>query len=224
MLQGLVFDFDGVILDTESVILATLREVYALHGAAFSEAHALSVVGHVDMAFDPWAGVPPHLPRAQLEADYHRAKQRHLAALRPLPGVLALLDDARAAGARLAVASNSDHPWVEGHLQRLGLRPYFSAVYCREDVARGKPAPDLYLAAAQALGLPPTRCAAVEDSPPGSEAARAAGLYTVVVPNPTTVHHSFPAAHRRLSSLEGVTWSTLCTWATAQPHARHVSS
>jgi HAD superfamily hydrolase (TIGR01509 family) len=194
MIRALVFDFDGLIIDTETPLIDAWA---ALHERA--DAHRL--VGHVEIDFDPWAAFGPDADRAALETE-HRRLSRELTARQPiLPGVLAGLREARARGLKLAVASNSSHEHVDRHLTRLGLRQLFDLACCREDVAAGKPAPDLYHLVIRCLGLVPPEAIAFEDSTAGTLAARAAGLWTVAVPNPSTHHHDFSAAHLVLPSL-----------------------
>lgn len=115
--------------------------------------------------------------------------------------MLSWLEQARELGLAIAVASSSPRSWVSGHLERLGLLDRFERLHCREDVERAKPAPDLYLAAARAAGVPPADCLAVEDSPNGVLAARRAGCYTVAVPSPLTARMPLEAADERLASL-----------------------
>ena len=109
----------------------------------------------MEVAFDPWAAFGPDADRAALETE-HRRLSRELTALQPiLPGVLAGLQEARTRGLKLAVASNSSHEHVDRHLTRLGLRALFDLACCREDVAAGKPAPDLYHLVIRRLGDDP---------------------------------------------------------------------
>jgi putative hydrolase of the HAD superfamily len=109
--------------------------------------------------------------------------------------------DARRLGLRLAVASSSSRAWVLGHLQRLGIEAHWDVVRCREDVARTKPAPDLYLAVIAALGMAPQEALALEDSANGIAAAKDAGLRCVAVPNALTAGMDLGRADARLVSL-----------------------
>lgn len=120
-----------------------------------------------------------------------------------------MLQTARDAGLRLAVASNSSHQHVDGHLKARGLFANFNAILCRDDVTHGKPAPDLYLAALRHLDLRADEALAFEDSVPGHQAAAAAGLRVVVIPNPSTAHHQFPHATLRTPSMADLTLETL---------------
>jgi HAD superfamily hydrolase (TIGR01509 family) len=187
--QALILDFDGLILDTESPIFEEWRATFRARGHELgleSWQHALGTFG----GYDPCA----HLAELTGEEFDHEAlrqevRARNLArceALEVLPGVRARVEEGRAAGLKTAVASSSSSLWVEGWLQRHGIRPLFDAVCSRDHVERVKPAPDLFLLAATRLGVPPERCLVFEDSPNGIRAARAAGMRCVAVPNPVT--------------------------------------
>lgn len=200
---GLIFDFDGLLVDTESAIMNAWVRVHAEDGLLPDSAVLEALIGHVDVASDLWVAYPETFPRPALEARFQLIARRLCEEAPPRDGVVELLTAARAAGLRLAVASNSSHRHVDGHLERRGLRAHFSAVVCREDVPRGKPAPDVYLAALEQLGLGSDEVVAFEDSVPGHEAAAAAGLRVVVVPNPATQHHPFAHATLQLATLHG---------------------
>lgn len=200
-LRALIFDFDGLIVDTESAVLDAWQSVHAEDGRNGDPAVLHALVGTVGVSADLWTAYPVDQDRAALEERLtHRARVNCRAAP-VLPGVLRLWDEAHAAGLKLAVASNSSHPHVDGHLSTRGLTARFATVVCREDVPRGKPAPDLYLAALDRLGVRAEEAVAFEDSVPGHEAAARAGLRVVVVPNPLTRHAAFPHAALRISSL-----------------------
>jgi HAD superfamily hydrolase (TIGR01509 family) len=127
---------------------------------------------------------------------------RELAARQPLlPGVSAVLEAGRRCSLKLAVASNSGHEHVKRHLLRLGLLQFFDLICCREDVSSGKPAPEIYRLAVRRLNLVSCEAIAFEDSSAGTVAARAAGVWTVAVPNRSTQHHDFAAAHLVVPSL-----------------------
>jgi beta-phosphoglucomutase-like phosphatase (HAD superfamily) len=115
--------------------------------------------------------------------------------------VVELLDVAHAEGVPVAVASSSTRDWVETHLCRLGLRDRFEAVLTRDDVEQAKPAPDLFSAAARALGVAPERSIVFEDSFNGCTAAKAAGMVCVVAPNRITMIQDFSHADLVVDSL-----------------------
>lgn len=208
-LRGLIFDFDGLIVDTESAIIESWLAIHEEDRREARPAVLHALIGHVDIVADIWEAYPPGHDKAVLE-QRHRILARKLMAAAPVrPGVAALIAEAREAGLRLAIASNSSHSHVEGQLALRGLLKHFDAVLCREDVANGKPAPDLYLAALARLGLSAGEALAFEDSVPGHTAAAKAGLRVIVTPNPATANHEFPDATRRWTSLEGRNLSEL---------------
>jgi len=206
-LRGLVLDFDGLILDTESPIFESWRMAYHELGLELGLdvwQHALGTHG----GFDPCA----HLARLlasppDCEALRARVRARALAgcdAQPVLPGVRERLAEARASGLGTAVASSSTRSWVCGWLERHALGPLVDHVVGRDDVARVKPAPDLFLLAAERLGVRPEECVAFEDSPNGIRAARAAGMCCVAVPNPVTRSLALPEPDLVVASLADV--------------------
>jgi len=206
--DGLIFDFDGLILDTETCTYEAVVEIFAEHGEPLDEAWWHSILGTADHPH--WTehlatqlGRP--VDRAALVARREARRLPLIEALAPCDGVAELLDAADAAGVPAAVASSSACEWVVPHLERLGLRPRFRSVVTRDDVggdsSRTKPAPDLFLLAAQALGAEPARCVVLEDSPNGVAAGRAAGMAVVAVPGPMTRTLDFGAADLVVGSL-----------------------
>jgi HAD superfamily hydrolase (TIGR01509 family) len=209
MIRAIVFDFDGLILDTESALIAAYGEVYAAHGIAFDEAEFRRSVGHADYSFDPWRAFGRTADRIALESE-RRQRNHELNLKQPiLPGVVALLDRAHTLGLRVALASNSGHPHCEGHLTRLGLIDRFQFLACREDVPSPKPEPDLYKLVLNRFGLRGHEAIAFEDSHTGSLAAKRAGLWTVAAPNVSTAHHDFAHADLVVASLAEVTLDQL---------------
>ena len=204
MIRALVFDFDGLILDTETPLIDAYAEVHTAHGVAFDRDLLMRSVGHADYVFDPWHGFSPHTDRAALEIE-RRARKDELLLRQPiLPGVVALLDAARQRNLRVGLASNSEHTWVEPHLARLGLRDRFEFLACRGDTPSPKPEPDLYKLVLNHFGLRGHEAVAFEDSSTGVLAAKRANLWTVAIPGPSTAHHDFSAADLRAPSLAEV--------------------
>ena len=218
MIRALAFDFDGLIVDPCVPKSWKRFEVQRLwRGATYKikvenpngVAKGVKSVGHVDFTFNPWRAFSPDADEAALEAERHIHNQRRTLAQPLLPGVVDLLDAARAAGLRLAVASNSSHRHVEGHLTRLGLHARFEFFACRGDTPSPKPEPDLYRLVLNRFGLRGREAIAFEDSPPGVLAAKRAGLRVVAVPNGSTAHHDFADADLRVASLADVTLGAL---------------
>jgi putative hydrolase of the HAD superfamily len=206
MIAGLIFDFDGVILDTETPEYEALNEVYRDHGQFLPvEMYGLVVGSQYDQNFEPVAHLQKLTGRT-LDADkfWQRVNQRRLEiihASQPLPGVEACLREARARGLKLAVASSSSHSWVDGHLHRLGFFHYFDVIKAQEDVRHIKPDPELFLSALQALGLQASQALIFEDSLNGVLAAQRAGIRVVTIPNPVTLHLNIKGETLRLASL-----------------------
>lgn len=201
MIRAIVFDFDGLILDTETALIDAYGDVHAAHGKAFDRPLFTRSVGHADYAFDPWRAFGEHADRAALDRERRAFNGARDRALPILPGVLGLLGDAPACGVRVGLASNSRHPHVDGHLDRLGLSRHFEFVACREDVASPKPEPDLYKLVLNHFGLRGHEAIAFEDSHTGTLAAKRAGLRVVAAPNPSTGHHDFDHVDLRVASL-----------------------
>jgi HAD superfamily hydrolase (TIGR01509 family) len=202
--RALVFDFDGLIIDTEGPVYESWAEVYKQHGQELSLDFWKTIIGRGSNYFDPIAELEARLGRP-LPGEAIRAERRlrtlELAeALTVLPGVLEWRAEAKAMGVRLGVASSSGRGWVTGHLERLGLAGW-DCIRCLEDVESPKPAPDLYLSILECLGVPPGQAIAVEDSTHGVEAAKRAGLYCVAVPSSLTAEHDFSRADLVLRSL-----------------------
>lgn len=201
MIRALVFDFDGLILDTETPLIDSYGAIHARHAVPFDRDAFIRSVGHADYAFDPWHGFSPHSDRAALELARRAIKDELLLEQALLPGVMALLDDARAKGLPVALASNSPHVWCDLHLKRLGLFERFHFIACRDDVTLPKPAPDLYKLVLNQFGLRGHEAISFEDSHTGSLAAKRANLWSVAAPNPSTAHHDFSHVDLQVTSL-----------------------
>ena len=209
MIHALIFDFDGLILDTETPLIDSFADVHANHGVPFDRSALIYSVGRADYAFDPWHGFSPHADRAALEIE-RRARKDALLLQQPiLPGVVALLDAARARHLRVGLASNSEHTWVDPNLARLGLLDRFEFLACRGDTPSPKPEPDLYKLVLNRFGLRGHEAIAFEDSHAGTLAAKRANLWVVAVPNPSTAHHDLSPADLKLGSLAEVTLDQL---------------
>jgi len=212
-IKALIFVFDGFMLDTESPVLRSFQEMFEQHGAVLSDELSGDYVGRDSTTFDIYRHLEGLIGRRIVRDDVHRLRRARCDELVLLeqirPGVVAWLDDARAAGLTCAVASSSSRAWVEGHLTRHGLLDRFMCLRCRDDVPRAKPAPDLYLAALELLAVAPTEAIAIEDSPHGVASAKAAGLYCLAVPNDVTRALCFDDADLVIQSLEHLALSDL---------------
>src|SRR3954447_18956995 len=205
--EAIVFDNDGLLLDTEHAWTRAEVELFARRGAAFTEDHKRDLIGtsrtesalKVERMLDlPGRG-------EALMDELHELVLAELAAGVPArPGALELVAAARAAGLPLGLASNSSREFVERALAVSELaNGHFDVVVSADDVSAPKPAPDIYLAACVALGAAPAGSAALEDSPPGVAAARAAGMYVIAVPYfPDAVIEGASLAARSLADPE----------------------
>ena len=212
-MRAALLDFDGLILQTEASGYAALRAVFAARGVEYRLEEYLQIVGTTNEVLDPFDLLARRTgrteDRAALVAERSAHEERLNAALAPLPGVVALLDQATALGWSLAVVSSSTPDWVGRHLHRIGLLDRFNALVCRGDAPRVKPAPDLYLEAQRRLGLRADEAVAFEDSYNGSIAAVRAGLRCIAVPHALTRGQDFSHCERIVGSLAEIDLATL---------------
>jgi HAD superfamily hydrolase (TIGR01509 family) len=195
-LRGLVFDFDGLICDTETSSFETAREIYAEHGVELTVAQWQSRIGTHGRHWlaDLESALGPLSNRDALTERRRLAHSERLRAEEALPGVAEFTERAVAAGLTLAVASSSSMGWVTEHLERLGLLDRFSAISTSEGGVPAKPDPEVYRQALQAIGVEASDAIAFEDSSNGIAAAKAAGLYCIAVPNRMTTGLDLSAA------------------------------
>jgi HAD superfamily hydrolase (TIGR01509 family) len=214
MIRAVVFDFDGLILDTETPVFTAWQDAFAAHGTELTIEEWAQEVGTVD-GLD-LVGMLQERATVAVDVDaMHLARQARRDELLALetarPGVIDWLDEAAALDLDVAIASSSPHSWVGPHLERLDLRHHFTHVACYAEGLNAKPAPDLYLAACAALGVAPNEAIAVEDSPNGINAARAAGLFCVAVPNQITAQFDISHADLVMPSLAECTLGDVIT-------------
>lgn len=216
-MKAFIFDFDGLIVDTEIAEFETWKEVYAEQGATLEFNVWTDVVGSAQGYFDPYAHLEGLLGRSidrkTLGDDRRRCTLERIATMPILPGVEAYIAEGKRRGMRLGVASNSTTDWVVGHLARIGLVDRFDCIRCSNQVKNPKPAPDLYQAVLDEFGIEASEAIAFEDSPHGVHAARTAGIFTVAIPNPLTKGLDFSHASLRIDSLADVSPEQLLTLA-----------
>lgn len=212
MIKALVFDFDGLILDTETVEFRAWQELYISHDARLEWSQWILGVGTQD-GFDPYGELERQLgfvvDRTAIRSTVRERVQDLVVEQEPLPGVEQYLRDARKEGLKLGVATSSGKGWAEGHLERLGLAHYFEVVRSRDDVVRVKPDPDLYVSVLEVLGVEPPEAIAFEDSLHGVRAAKAAGVFCVAVPNEVTRRLPLEEADLLLDSLTALSLNEL---------------
>ena len=215
-IKAIVFDFDGLILDTETADYEAWQAIYRAHGFNLPLSTWLPLVGNVTHNFDidlriaELIGRP--LDRAELRKRQREIYLEMLEGVGPMPGVEEYLCAAERLGIRIGVASGSRRSWVVERLEQIGLIDRFETIVCRDDVGgKAKPQPAAYLAAVENLGTTVGQAFALEDSLTGVAAAKNAGLYCIAVPGPMTKHLSFLNADMRLDSLADLPLQELLT-------------
>jgi HAD superfamily hydrolase (TIGR01509 family) len=210
--RAVVFDFDGLILDTEAPVYQSWLEVYEAHGQSLPFDRWVQIVGSTTAEFNPQHHLEERLGRPLTQEVLERRIKRRtdlVLAQSVLPGIVQHIDAARSLGLKLGVASSSTRDWVSGHLGRLGILARFDCIRCRDDVANAKPAPDLYIAVLDCLGVSAAEALAIEDSPNGVIAAKRAGMRCVAIPNNITSQLDLSAADLILRSLDEMTLQDL---------------
>jgi len=208
VIKALLFDFDGTLVDTESVCLRAWMETYRRHGVELSFdrwRHGIGTLNGFDELghLEELLGAP--VDRTTID-DERRRRELELLAAEPLrPGVAAYLDEARELGLSVGIVSTSSERWIGPGLERLGRADGWTCILCANgDPERAKPAPTLYLEALSALNAEASEAIAIEDSPNGVSAARAAGIFCVAFPNEVTSQLDLSHADLIVESLEDV--------------------
>ena len=203
-IKALIFDFDGLILDTETPDYQTWQSIYREHGFELPHEEWGKIVGGWGISTFDAAAHLSLLLQGRLDSvslrDRHRLETSALLLSQPvLPGVVDTLREAKRLGLKLAIASSSPHSWVDTHAKRLRIFDYFDRIICEDEVGIGrtKPNPDLFLIALKQLQIQKNEAIVFEDSPNGVKAARLAGIFVVAVPNPVTA--LFPPGNANLT-------------------------
>ncbi|WKZ40937.1 MAG: HAD family phosphatase [Anaerolineales bacterium] len=193
MLKALIFDFDGLILDTETPEVFVWESIYREHGFELPVHEWEKTIGGYGISTFDAANHLSLLSQGRLDAVSMRSRYRREAdqlihASPVMPGVLEMIHQAREVGMKIAIGSSSPHSWVDTHAKRLGIFNLFNHIICQDDVPPGrtKPNPDIYLKVLERLRVQASEAVVFEDSLNGVEAARRAGIFVVAVPNPLT--------------------------------------
>lgn len=205
VLRGLIFDFDGLIVDTETARYHAWKEVIESHGVELPLSVWQQNIGLPSEAFNPLEYLKL---KAQGPIDLNEVRKRKNKAfwsrmegetLRP--GIKDYLEQGRGRGLKMAICSSSPRRWIEQNLPKWGIDGQFDTVVTGSDVERIKPDPELYLKALEWLRLGAESCIAFEDSPKGVESAKAAGIFCVAIPNSITLETDLAGADVKVHSL-----------------------
>ncbi len=207
MIQAILFDLDGLMVDSEPHSLASWEAVLSERGVTLDQLTIDSILGlRIDATartlIDQY-GLPDTV-QALSEAKTEYQIMHLNGNVRPMPGLLELLDEIDRRALRKAVASSGMRRYVEAVLRIIGLLERFNVIITGDQVAHGKPAPDIFLAAARALDVEPRHCLVLEDAPAGVQAAKAAGMLCIAVPDHSVAQLDLSQADRVVASLHDV--------------------
>ncbi|MDP9491949.1 MAG: HAD-IA family hydrolase [Actinomycetota bacterium] len=204
-IRALLFDFDGLIVDTETPSLASWQAVYREHGRELPLERWATIIGTTGPGFEPLEYLeelhgPIDREAVKTRRQEHELRLLEIEELRP--GILEYLNEAERRGLKTAIVSSSSRKWVDRHLTRLERAEHFDEIVTADrDPERSKPRPTLYLEALECLGVAAGEAIAFEDSPNGVKAAKAAGIFTVGIPNSVTASLGLDAADLVVESL-----------------------
>lgn len=194
-LQGILFDFDGLIVDTETPIFQAWKKKFKEFGKELVLEEWAQIIGKSSEELGPIEGLLLEVSdpdeKNQILAEVSQEEQSLVRKQPPLPGAVELIKKSHREGLKLGVVSSSDQAWVHGHLDRLELLEYFDHTSCADEVDEAKPDPALYYLGLEKMGIAPARVVVLEDSPNGVLAAKRAGLFCIAVPNQLTSQLSF---------------------------------
>jgi HAD superfamily hydrolase (TIGR01509 family) len=188
--SAVIFDFDGLILDTETPEYDEWKAIFEASGHAMDDEWWFQLLGSgplggIEQPAARWTRLTGQ-PADEIHAKARTNIVRRINQAGAMPGIESLIRSLHHDRRPIAIASSSKHDWVDGYLDLLGLRQFFPVVCCADDVRQAKPWPDLYLLACSHLGIEPSKAIALEDSVNGITAAKRAGLRVFAIPNPLT--------------------------------------
>ena len=208
-IKSVVFDFDGLILYTETPELESWEPVYQESGVHFP---IKEYIKNIESVFNDNAPIQylieklsnEKIPQSRIQQKFNELKSHLIEKEPPLPGVLDHLKEATSSGLRIGLASCSDSTWINCHMNRLGLRKYFYCILTKDDVKKAKPSSEIYLLSHSRLGLNNSEVIILEDSPNDMSAAKSAQLFKIAIPNQTTKSFNFKKADIVLNSLSDI--------------------
>lgn len=212
-IEALIFDMDGVLIDSEPLHLLAYQKYLSKFDICFTAEDNHEFLGRKDLDC-ACALVEKHglqiAPFQFVEQKEEILHELFKTQLQPRPGVFEILEQARGLSLRMAVASSATLPTIELVVDILKIRHYFLSLTSGDEVAHGKPAPDVFLLAAERLGASPERCLVIEDTQNGIKAAKQAGMLCVAIPCEATLHQNHSEADKRLASLHELALSPWC--------------
>lgn len=207
MISAAIFDLDGVVVDSEPLHYLSEKEMLSKRGVNLRRSDIKEIVGRTEMEGIQYLKDRFGLKDSakQLYEEKQRIYKRMLRkAVKPRPGLFKLLNSLEDEGMTLAIASSAPRENIDIVLKALGIEDKFRAVVSGDDVERGKPSPDIFLLAAQRIGIKPKNCLAIEDAQNGVEAAKRAGMTCIAVPNQFTQDQDFSRADAVVQGLEDI--------------------
>jgi HAD superfamily hydrolase (TIGR01509 family) len=212
-IDAVVFDFDGVIIDTETARYEVWKRIFQEHNQVLPKDIWVKSIGRTEYFISPY-DLLVQLTGTSIDIDtlraYEKSMEEQYIAQKPLTtGLLERINEARGAGGRFAIASSASRRYVEKHLKERNILNHFDALVCRDDVSRHKPHPQPYLRALELLDAEIDYSFAVEDAPAGIEAAVSAGLFCVAVAGNMTKDMDQSRAHCIVNSLDDFTFESL---------------
>jgi len=207
MISAAIFDLDGVVVDSEPLHYLSEKEMLSKRGVNLRRSDIKEIVGRTEMEGIQYLKDRFGLKDSakQLYEEKQRIYKRMLRkAVKPRPGLFKLLNSLEDEGMTLAIASSAPRENIDIVLKALGIEDKFRAVVSGDDVERGKPSPDIFLLAAQRIGIKPKNCLVIEDAQNGVEAAKRAGMTCIAVPNQFTQDQDFSRADAVVQGLEDI--------------------
>lgn len=215
MIKGIIFDFDGLIIDTETPQYRVFNDIFLDYDSELPLSIWQLEVGTAS-TFNSFDLLESQINRKVNQAELRkRTRMKIKSALEYAPireGVIEFLNEAKKLNLKIGLASSSNYTWVSNHLKRVGLYHYFECIKTSDDVDKVKPDPDLYIKTAKCLGLRPEQCLAFEDSANGAKAAKDAKMKCIVVPNEITSSMDFGEVEYRINSMSEKSLSYLLNY------------
>jgi HAD superfamily hydrolase (TIGR01509 family) len=205
-IKGIIFDFDGLICDTETPEVRAWEALFTEYGFSFPFERYQETIGAIHNDDSPFVILEDLLghpvDRREVKDSFLNFRNKLIAAEPMRPGILNYLNEAKNEGLLIGLASSSPRSWIDHHISRFGIMDYFGCIKTLNDVSNTKPDPELYIKSLECMQLKPREVIALEDSPNGVTAANKAGIYVAVFPNEITRIFEFNNADLLIDSLE----------------------